>query len=171
MLDFVDARALDAAVKATTDRRIGRAAIVVTAALALMLGVTAAVALWPRGDVELPAGWYSQSDYTVIIFGRTSCAACATSADFHRALAAAAEARGIRAVAALTARDEAPADFATSIGIQPDHAVLASPAPPHLTTVPTVIVTNRRGTILKKLEGALSVEDQRGLVNFLTTLR
>lgn len=157
--------------KPTTDRRLGRAAIVVTMALALMLGVTAAVALWPRGAVELPEAWYSHSDYTLIIFGRTSCAACATSADFHRTLAAAAEARGIRVVAAVTARDETPADFAASIGIQPDHAVRASPAPPRVTTVPTVIVTNRRGTILKQLEGALSVDDQRALGDYLATLR
>lgn len=156
---------------ATTDRRLGRAALIVTAFIILVVGVTAAVAFRPRGDVEIPADWRSQSDYTLIIFGRESCPACQSSAAFHKELAAAAEAHGVRAIAALTASIEDPAKFAASIGIAPDHALRANPAPEHLKSVPTVIVVNRAGDILKKTEGALSNDKQRTLVAFIATLR
>ncbi len=158
-------------VDATIDRRLGRAALIVTTLMILIVGVTAAIALWPRGDVEIPAEWRSQSDYTLIIFGRESCPACAASAAFHKELATAAEAHGVRALAALTASVEDPAQFAASIGIAPDHALRAHPAPKHLTSVPTVIVVNRAGEILKKTEGALSNVKQRALLNFVTGLR
>lgn len=156
---------------ATTDKRLGRAAVIVTTFLILVVGVTAAIAFRPKGDLEIPAEWRAQSDYTLVIFGRESCPACQASAAFHKTLAAAAEAHGIRTVAALTASIEDPKKFAASIGIAPDHALRAIPVPEHLKSVPTVIVVSRNGTILKKTEGALSSEKQRALVQFVTSLR
>ena len=157
--------------EARTDRRIGRAAVILTTSLLAMVALTAAVALWPRGDIEIPSAWYSQSDDTLVIFGRESCPACAASATFHRELAAAAEASGIRVVAAMTARGEDPAAFAASLGLAPDRGVFASPAPKRLTTVPTILVVNRLGRTLQKKEGALSIDDQRALLEYLKTLR
>lgn len=156
---------------ATTDRRLGRAALIVTTFIILVVGVTAAVAFRTRGAVAIPPEWRSQSDYTLIIFGRESCSACQASAAFHKELAAAAEAHGIRTIAALTDRSENPSQFAASIGIAPDHALRANPAPEHLKTVPTVIIVNRTGEVLKQTQGALSVDKQRTLLNFVTNLR
>jgi len=158
-------------VKSTTDRRIGRAAIVLSVFLVVMVGATAAVALWPRGDIELPAAWFSGADTTLVIFGRAGCPACDASTAFHQQLVATAESLGIHVIAALTARGGAPEAFAESLGLEGDHGVLAVPAPAHLTTVPTVVIVDRRGTVLQKKVGALSIDDQRALLNYLTTLR
>lgn len=156
---------------ATTDRRLGRAALIVTALLILTVAVTAAIALWPRGEVEIPAEWRSQSNYTLIIFGRESCPACAASAAFHKELAAAAAAHGVRAIAASTGSAENPETFAASIGIARDHALRASPAPKNLKSVPAIVLVSRNGAILRTTEGALSIAEQRALMSFVTTLR
>ena len=156
---------------ATTDRRLGRAALIVTTMIIAIVGITAAIAFRPTGNIEIPAAWRSHSEYTLIIFGRDSCPACQASADFHKALTAAAEANGVRTVAALTASIGDPARFAASLGVSPDRALRANPAPAHLKSVPTVIVVNRNGDILKKTEGVLSADKQRALLNFVANLR
>jgi hypothetical protein len=154
-----------------TDRRLGRAALIITALIVMIVGVTAAIAFRPKGDIDVPAAWRSQSEYTLVIFGRDSCPACLASREFHRDLAAAAEAAGVRAVAALTASIEDPAHFAASLGLAPDRAVRANPPPEHLKSVPTLLVVNRNGEILKKTEGALPADKQRAWKSFLATLR
>ena len=156
---------------ATADRRLGRAALIVTTLIIVIVGITAAIAFRPTGDIEIPAAWRSQSDYTLVIFGRDSCPACRASLEFHKELAAAAEKRGIHTIAALTASIENPAQFAASLGLSAEHALRASPAPEHLKSVPTVLVVNRSGEILKKTEGAQSVDKQRALLNFVVNLR
>jgi hypothetical protein len=155
----------------TADRRLGRAALIVTALLILMVAVTAAIALRPRGEVEIPAEWRSHSDYTLIIFGRTSCPACEASASFHRELAAAAETHGVRVVAASTGSMENADAFAVSIGVKPEHSVRAVPAPQHLNSVPAIVVVDRGGRILQKAEGALAPDRQRDWMRFVSALR
>jgi hypothetical protein len=154
-----------------SDRRLGRAALVVTALAILVVAITAWIALRPRGEIDIPAAWRAQSDYTLIIFGRESCPACAASAAFHRELAAAADAHGVRAIAASTSAAENPQSFAASIGLGPDRALRASPAPQYLKSVPAIVIVSRNGKILRKTEGALSAEEERALVSFVTTLR
>ena len=154
-----------------SDRRLGRAALLVTTLMILTVAVTAGLAMRPRGEIEIPAGWRSQSKYTLIIFGRKSCPACAASASFHKELAAAAESRGVRAVAASTGSVENMGAFAASIGVAPDHALRASPAPKYLHSVPAIVIVGRDGTILRKTEGALSAEQQRAMMTFVTALR
>ncbi len=154
-----------------TDRRLGNAALIVTTVILMIVGVTAAIAFRPRGDIEIPAEWRSESEYTLVIFGRDSCPACLASRAFHKELAAVAATNGIRTVAALTASIDDPAKFAESLGLPADHAVRASPAPEHLKSVPSVVVVNRNGEILKKTEGALPADKQRALMNFVMNLR
>ena len=155
------------------DRRLGRAAIIITALVIAIVAITAVVARRTRAelDIEIPAAWRSQSNFTLIIFGRESCPACAASAAFHRELAAAAEANGVRAMAASTSSTEDPAAFAASIGVAPEHALGASPAPKHLTTIPAIVIVTRDGKILRKTEGVLTDDAQRALVTFVMTLR
>jgi hypothetical protein len=155
----------------TAGDRLGRAALAVTVLLILMVGITAAIAARPRGEVEIPAEWRSQSDYTLIILGRTSCPACESSSAFHRELAAAAGARGIRLVAASTGSAEDPAAFAASIGMTADHAVRAVPAPKNLKTVPAILIMKRDGAILKKTVGSLSPVQQRDWIRLVSSLR
>jgi len=154
-----------------TDRRLGRAALIVTAFVILAVSTTAWIATSRRGEIEIPAEWRSQSDYTLIVFGRESCPACAASAAFHKELAAAAEAHGVRTVAASTSATENPAAFAASIGLKPDRALRAIPAPKHLLSVPAILVVNRDGAILRETQGALSAEQKRALVSFVAGLR
>ncbi len=156
---------------ATSDKRLGRAALIVTTLIIVIVGITAAIAFRPKGDIEIPFEWRAQSEYTLVIFGRDSCPACKASADFHKELVAVAEASGVRAIAALTASIENPTQFAASLGLAPDHAVRAHPAPEFLKSVPTVIVVNRNGDILSKTEGALRADKQRALLNFVANLR
>lgn len=154
-----------------SDRRLGRAALLVTLLAVLIVVTTAWVAGRTRGGIEIPAAWRAQSEYTLIIFGRESCPACAASAAFHRKLAAAAEAHGVRAVAASTSSLETPESFAASIGLAPNHALRASPAPAHLNTIPAIVIVNRDGATLRSTEGTLTVEQQRALLDFVATLR
>jgi len=157
----------------TADSRLGRAALIVTALLILMVAITAAIAARPRGatDIEIPAEWRAQSDYTLIILGRTSCPACEASAIFHKDLTAAAQARGVRVLAVSTSSKESPAAFAASIGVAPDRALRASPAPKNLTSVPAIVVVTRGGEILRKHEGALAPAEPRDWMKFISTLR
>lgn len=153
-----------------SDRRLGRAALVITALLIVTVAVTAGIATHPRGQIEIPAAWRSQSDYTLIVFGRESCPACAASAAFHKQLAAAAEAHGVRVVAAASGTAEDPKSFAASIGVAPDHALRANPTPKHLNSVPAIVIVSRDGTILRKTDGVLPIAQQRSLLNFVTAL-
>jgi peroxiredoxin len=154
-----------------SDRRLGRAALIITALLIVTVAVTAGIATHPRGEIEIPAAWRSQADYTLIVFGRESCPACAASAKFNKELAAAAEARGVRVVAASTGSAEDPKSFAASIGVAPDHALRASPAPKRLHSVPAIVIVNRDGTILRKTDGVQSIAQQRALLDFVAALR
>jgi hypothetical protein len=154
-----------------TDRRLGRAALIVTAVLLLTVAVTAAIALRPRGGIDIPAEWRSPSGYTLVIFGRTTCAACAASAAFHRDLVAAAHARGVRVVAASTGSAREPGVFAASIGAAPDEAVRAIPAPKNLTTVPAIVLMSGDGRILKQTAGVLALGPQRDWIGLVSTVR
>lgn len=154
-----------------TDRRIGRAALIVSATLILMIGVTVIVALWPRDAIELPADWYAGSDYTLVIFGRPGCDACDASAGFHRDIATLGTSKGMRVIAAATSREAAPSDFAASMGLPADHGAMAVPAPAHLTVVPTIVIVDRRGKTLTRKEGALSIDDQRALMEYVRKLK
>lgn len=156
-----------------SDRRLGRAALVIASLLIATVAITAAIGsahARPRGEVEIPAEWRSQSDYTMIIFGRESCPACAASVAFHKELAKSAAARGVRVIAASTSGVEKPEQFATSIGVPVDHAIRANPAPKNLKSVPAIVIVNRAGTILRKTEGALTPEQRRSLTAYLATL-
>ena len=157
-----------------SDRRLGRAALVIAAILIATVAITAAIGTAharPRGDVEIPAEWRSQSNYTLIIFGRESCPACAASVPFHKELAKAAAAHGVRVIAASTSSVEKPEQFAASIGVTPDHAIRANPTPKNLKSVPAVVVVDRNGTILKKAEGALSTVNQHALLGFVEAIK
>jgi thioredoxin-related protein len=155
----------------SSDRRLGHAALIVTTVILLIVGVTAAIAFRPKGDITIPEEWRSKSEYTLVIFGRDSCPACLASRAFHQALAAAAEKNGIRTIAALTASIENTAQFAQSLGIPADQAIRANPAPERLKSVPTIVIVKRNGEILMKTEGALPADKQRALMNFVTSLR
>jgi hypothetical protein len=147
----------------TSDARLGRLAPRITAALVALVVITAAVGWWARSrtaPIELDASYYGGANYTVVVFGRLSCPACAASAEFHRAVVAAARARGVRIVAASTARDEDAARFAESIGAVPDEGRVAVPPPGNLTRIPTVLLVDRRGTVLDRLTGVPSAGDE-----------
>lgn len=156
-----------------SDRRLGRAALVMTAFVILTFLTTAVIARRSRGggEIEIPAAWRSQADYTLIVFGRESCPACAASAKFHKQLAATAESHGVRVVAALTGSAETPSAFAASIGVTADHALNASPAPKYLKSVPSIVIVSRDGTVLRRADGVQSVAQQRSLLSFVAALR
>jgi hypothetical protein len=157
-----------------SDRRLGRAALAVTALLIAIVAVSAAIALRhspARGDIEIPAEWRAASDYTLIIFGRESCPACAASAPFHRELAAAAIGRDVRVIAASTSSAEDPAAFARSIGVAPDHAIRATPPPKNMKSVPALVVVKRDGAILRHTEGLLTADQRRQFISFVGAIR
>lgn len=145
------------------DARLHRAAPLVTAALIAIVLITLAVSWWTRSrpaQVGLDASYYSSASYTLIIFGRISCPACAASATFHRALVGAARAHGIRVIAACTARDESAGAFAESIGAAAEDGRLAAPPPANLTRIPTILLVNRDGTVIDRLTGVPSAGDE-----------
>jgi thioredoxin-related protein len=154
-----------------SDRRLGRAALAIAVLLIAVVFVTATAAGRRHRELEIPAEWRSQADYTLIIFGRASCPACASSASFHKELAAAATTHGIRVVAASTSSTEDPAAFAASIGVGAERAIRASPAPANLRTIPAIVLVNRDGKVLREITGALTQAQRRDLLNALDAMR
>ncbi len=153
---------------------LGRAAVVVTAVLALLLLATMIrVAGWPyfikrgwvtdrsrasyaEGDhIDLDAAVYTRAAHTVILFARSNCGACEAAMPFHQSLVtliAAHPTARIVLVSPIDRTRELPYAHALGLG---DDALVPWPTPaPRVQAAPTIVLVDRTGLILGAWEGA-----------------
>jgi hypothetical protein len=153
-----------------TDTQVGRLARAANILLLGALGVTLVIAGWPRvtkamgwnqtpppvyatgSTIDTPVAWHQQTDFTLVLFARSSCAACQAAQPFLRHLVA--NLKGRTAVVLVTTGKEPQADtrFAQGLGIQASEVKVA-PENLRVRATPTLVLVNNRGRVLGSWEG------------------
>jgi hypothetical protein len=130
---------------------VGTAALVVSPSLREFVGVGPQVEppAYRVGDrVDVASSLYASSPRTLLLFARSSCAACQRSEPFHQAAIAAAQ-QAHMAVALLTPTTdlEAEATYAARLGLTRDQVHHITPGSIRLRTVPTLMLVDSDGRI------------------------
>lgn len=154
------------------DRQIRRAALVVAVmCIALVVG-TAAFPVWspPRSSsgyrvgegIDVPRAWYAEAaGPVVLLFVRHDCPVCESAAPVVTELRARLGGRGIPVGLVAPDRDaEAERAFAEQLGFGPDQTHVADLGSIRLSTVPTVVLVDREGTVL--YESRVPVDPEAG---------
>jgi hypothetical protein len=161
-----------------TDRLIGRTAGFANATLAVALGITLAVVVWPRIEsalgvqpraespayatgqtIDVPAEWYQAKPYTLVLFTRASCGACQQAQPFLQQLIADVRAKGEVVVASPGLEPDLDREYARQLGVDPAH-VRNVPAGLRVRATPTLVLVNQRGRILGAWEGVGPADQQ-----------
>ncbi len=150
--------------------RAERAAFAAVAVSVTVVLATAAVLATPRvrdaimnpvaysvgQRIDVPPTAYASSPYTLLIFGRGTCAASRQAAPFLQSLAN--ETRRLGIAPRLVSEDAhaAGADvFVASLGLQPSEVLRVNVSTLRVRVVPTVVVVDRFGRILYVREGVV----------------
>jgi len=170
-----------------TDRLISRTAIFANAALVLALAVTAVVVAWPRvakvigvkgtatasaayrnGDqVDVPKDWYQSSNYTLVLFARSSCRACQAAHPFLQKLVAALKGKSAVAMASTELERDDDLRYGRSLGID-DAVNRVTPGGLRVRATPTLVLVSRDGKILGAWEGVGPPEKQSAIEQGIT---
>jgi hypothetical protein len=161
-----------------TDRLVGRTAGFANATLAVALGLTLAIIVWPKIErvfgitpqaapaayqagqrIDVPADWYQSSPYTLVVFARASCGACQQAQPFLQQLIADVRTRGTVLLASPGLEPEDDRHYARQIGLTDDQTRNV-PAGVRVRATPTLVLVNRRGEILGAWEGVGPAEQQ-----------
>jgi thiol-disulfide isomerase/thioredoxin len=157
------------------DKVLGRGSLIVSLVLVLVVGTTAGVVAWPRlarsvgttaapkppapaykaGDtVDVPAAWYAETPYTLVLFGQSTCGACQRAQPYLKQLVAHLEGRAaiVLATPGANLHRDAEVRYARSIGLDQSHVVEATRTL-KATVTPTLLVVNQRGEVLGAWEG------------------
>lgn len=161
------------------DRAINRAATIMLVTCVLLLGVTVVAVSWPRlttslgvkpaaremayrtgQAIDVPADWYRQSPYTVVLFARASCGACQQAQPFLAQLVAGLKGRAsvVLAGSSDVERDD-DVTYGTALGLKAS-AILIAPDGLKVRATPTLVLVNQRGEILGAWEGVGPPEQQ-----------
>lgn len=142
----------------------GTAALVVSPALRQWAGIGPAVdppayAVGDRVDIDTAA--YQASPLSLVLFARSTCAACQRSADFHKQVVAAGVAHGVPTVLVTPLDDlEAERVYAADLGIAATRVYLAPPGSIKLRSVPALMVVDASGVIRHVWFGAADASTQ-----------
>ena len=138
----------------------------VRAALGLSRGAYAA-----RQRIDIPAQAYDSASYTLVLFARSSCAACQRSSIFFKQLVAEAVADGIdvRLVSSAPVASEELA-YARELGFEERQVVPLDLRALRLRLVPTIVLVDRQGEIHYAREGAVPAGEQGDLLRRMTSL-
>jgi hypothetical protein len=164
-----------------TDRLLGRTAGFANATLAVALGLTLAVVVWPRIEravgiepqaapaayragqtIDVPVDWYQSSPYTLVVFARASCGACQQAQPFLQQLVADVSTRGTVVLASPGLEIEHDRNYARQIGLR-DEQTRHAPAGLRVRATPTLVLVNRRGQILGAWEGVGPADQQSAI--------
>ena len=142
-----------------------------TPRLASWLGVRPdAIAYDIGGPIDLPPRFFAASDVTALLFVRANCAVCqetkAMYADVVRAVKATPGAR-VLAVIGVPVRPE-DAAYASELGLGATEQMPVDLASLRLRRVPTLIIVNRDGLIIRSWEGAPAMSERH---DFARTVR
>lgn len=152
----------------------GTVALVVSPSLRERAGVGPAAepAPYAVGDrVDVDAASYATAPLTLILFARSTCAACQRSADFHKQVVAAGKARGVPAVLVTpSAEVEAERAYADGLGIAAARVHEAPPGSIKLRAVPALMVVDTSGLIRHVWFGAPDAAAQTTILSAVTAL-
>lgn len=152
----------------------GTVALVVNPSLRARVGVGPAPEPPPYavgGHVDIETAAYSSSPVSLILFARSTCAACQRSADFHRHVVAAGKTHGFPTVLVTTSTD-APAErvYAEGLGIAGTRVYQARPGSIRLRAVPALMVVESSGLIRHVWFGAPDAATQTTILAAVTAL-
>jgi peroxiredoxin len=145
---------------------------------ALMLAATVVAVAWPRithslgvkpavreaayrtgQTIDVPADWYQNAPYTMVLFARANCGACQNAQPFFKQLANGLKGRAAVILAGSEQDREEDSEYARALGLK-DPAIRITPAGLKVRLTPTLVLINRRGEILGAWEGVGPVEQQ-----------
>lgn len=163
------------------DRLIHRVSTAASFVLAVALGASLASVTWPRvasalgieprtsgpayntGErIDVPADWYRGTAHTLVVFARASCGACEKAQPFLKELVASLEGRSAVVLAGGAETRDEDARFARSLGVA-DRSIQIAPTGLRVRATPTLVLTDRQGTILEAWEGVGPPEQQAAI--------
>jgi hypothetical protein len=152
----------------------GTTALVVSPSLRQRAGVGpgAEPPAYVQGDVvDIEAAAYRRSPLSLVLFARSTCAACQRSADFHKQIVATGKALGIPTVL-ITPSEETAAEeaYAAGLGIAPTNVYLARAGSIKLRAVPALMVVESSGLIRHVWFGASDADAQTTILAAVTAV-
>ena len=153
---------------------LGRLAGATSVALVLMAAVTAGTIAWPRvasavglerkavrtpaypagATIDTPVAWHQDAPYTLVIFARSTCAACEKAAPYLKGLTA--SLRGRAAVVYASAGvslERAAWTWDSPMPIACAYFTSAAPDGLKVRVTPTLVLVNQHGEVLTSFEG------------------
>ena len=153
---------------------VGTTALVVSPSLRQWTGVGPQVqplAYAPGDQVDIEAATYQGAPLSLVLFARSTCAACQRGADFHRQAVAAARAQGVPTVLVTPSADaEAERAYAAGLGIAATHVYLAPAGSIKLRSVPALMVLDSSGRIRHVWFGASDAAAQATILSTVAAL-
>ena len=174
----------------STDRAVRRGAVAIAITTLLIVTTTITFVVqpsareWMRARVHwsapgytigapsaLPASWYSNSDYTLVVFATSNCDACRRALPSFRELTRliSAHANGGVRVGLTSPSDDASA-YAVLMGVDANRVERFEARGTALRRVPTLLVIDRRGVVVEMKEGVLPELEQHALTEKLKNL-
>ncbi len=149
-------------------------AFVVSPSLRSRLGVGPSVEQPPyaAGDqVDIEATTYASSPLSLILFARSTCAACQRSSDFHRQVVAAGTSHGIPTILVTPSTDaHAERVYADGLGIAAERVYPSAPGSIKLRAVPALMVVDATGLIRHVWFGAPDPATETTILAAVTAL-
>jgi hypothetical protein len=149
-------------------------ALVVSPSLRQRVGVGPGTELpaYAVGDVvDIEPSAYQDSPISVVLFARSTCAACKRSADFHKQVVAAAMTLSIPTVL-VTPSDDAEAEraYADGLGISTTRVYTVTAGSIKLRSVPALMLVESTGLIREVWFGASDASTQATILATVTAL-
>jgi hypothetical protein len=153
------------------DRWLRRGALALSLTLAASVTATFAVVMWPRvtravgltppppapayrsgHTTDTPADWAKDAPLTLVVFAQSACGACQSAKPFLRDLVAEVGARATVVLASHGPDREVERAYGREIGLDAN-AVKVTPDGLRVRATPTLVLFDRRGTIIDAWEG------------------
>lgn len=149
-------------------------ALVVSPSLRARVGVGSAAAPPPYavGDrVDIESGAYATSPLSLVLFARSTCAACQRSSDFHKQVVAVGRTHGVPTVLVTPSTDaDAERAYAAGLGIAGAQVYQALPGAIKLRAVPALMVVDTSGLIRHVWFGAPDTATQTTILAAVSAL-
>ncbi len=170
-----------------TEKLVDRTAIGASIVLLALFAGTLGFVWWPRvsralgnappvpapayqagAAIDTPAEWYQGAPYTLLLFARASCRACQSAQPFFKQLIT--DIGSTIRVVLVTSAGEADEDayYARGLGLAAQAIRTAVPGL-NVRVTPTLVLVDRRGTIIDAWEGVGPAEKQTAIVTTLTS--
>lgn len=152
----------------------GTLTLVVSPSLRARVGIGPAIepppyAVGDRVDIESEA--FTSAPVSLVLFARSTCAACQRSSDFHKNVVATGKTRGVPTVLITPSTDgEAERMYAEGLGIAATRVYQSLPGSIKLRSVPALMVVDNSGLIHHVWFGAPDAATQATILAAVTAL-